>query len=69
MIRPYASLNVLKPQVPSRNKSESNESLLRLGVEEQPLSMTVATAGCTRMVLVGAGTTAVPGRREGDYGP
>jgi hypothetical protein len=22
--------------------------------------MTVATAGCTRMVLVGAGTTAVP---------
>ena len=28
--------------------------------------MTVATAGCSRMVLVGTGTTAVPGRREGD---
>jgi hypothetical protein len=42
MIRPYSSLNVLKPQVPSRNKSESNESILRLGVEEQPLFMTVA---------------------------
>jgi hypothetical protein len=42
MIRPYSSLNVLKPQVPSRSKSESNESILRLGVEEQPLFMTVA---------------------------
>ena len=35
---------VLKPQVPSRNKSESNESTLSLGVDEQPRFMTVATA-------------------------
>jgi hypothetical protein len=34
---------VLKPQVPSRNNSESNKSILRLGFEQQPLFHEVAT--------------------------
>ena len=38
MIRLYSSLNVLKPQVPSRNKSESSESILHLGVADVTIS-------------------------------